>query len=162
MKKNKNPDYVRIVTWVILALVAFLPEILNDEPGIIAPLVAVLFLTIAIVRLAAKIGKKRAERQSGARSGYSAPQPPPAAGNHRPAPSRPRPAAPQPSRRQSAPVQPRPTAPAAQPVYSDRVQEENLRRDQQRRLTQLEGFLKNGIIDKAEYEKLKSRYEGRS
>lgn len=161
MKNKKGWDNKELVSLVVVVLLV-LPGILDGEPQLIAPLVFVVALTIAIVRLAAKIGKKRAEKQSGARSGYSAPQPPPAAGNHRPAPSRPRPAAPQPSRRQSAPVQPRPAAPAAQPVYSDRVQEENLRRDQQRRLTQLEGFLKNGIIDKAEYEKLKSRYEGRS
>ena len=144
MKNKKGWDNKELVSLVVVVLLV-LPGILDGEPQLIGPLVFVVALTFAIVRLAAKIGKKRVEKQSGARSAYSAPQPPPAAGNHRPAPSRPRPA-----------------APAAQPVYSDRVQEENLRRDQQRRLAQLEGFLNNGIIDKAAYEKLKSRYEGRS
>ena len=37
--------------------------------------------------------------------------------------------------------------------------EENIVRDRQRRLKQLDGFLKNGLIDKAEYMVLRSHYE---
>lgn len=48
------------------------------------------------------------------------------------------------------------TAPA---VYNERSAEELFLRDKQKRLEQLEVFLKNGIVNKAEYNLLKKRYE---
>jgi len=42
--------------------------------------------------------------------------------------------------------------------YDERAQENNFRRDQARRLAQLDAFLKNGLIEKEEYNILKSRY----
>lgn len=44
-------------------------------------------------------------------------------------------------------------------VYDDRAYERNEQRDIQRRLSQLEEFLKNGIIEKEEYRILRARYE---
>lgn len=43
--------------------------------------------------------------------------------------------------------------------YDDRVYECNEQRDIQRRLSQLDEFLKNGIIEKEEYRILRARYE---
>ena len=43
--------------------------------------------------------------------------------------------------------------------YNENSAEENFLRDKQRRIRQLDGFLKNGLIDKDEYLKLRSRYE---
>lgn len=43
--------------------------------------------------------------------------------------------------------------------YNDRAAEENFLRDKEKRLKQLEVFLKNGIIEKDEYRLLKERYE---
>ena len=48
---------------------------------------------------------------------------------------------------------------ATQIVYNENASAENFQRDRQRRIAQLDGFLKNGIIDKEEYEVLLSRYE---
>ncbi len=44
-------------------------------------------------------------------------------------------------------------------AYDDRAYERNEQRDIQRRLSQLEDFLKNGIIEKEEYNILRARYE---
>ena len=44
-------------------------------------------------------------------------------------------------------------------VYDDRAYERNEQRDIQRRLSQLDEFLKNGIIEKEEYRILRARYE---
>lgn len=43
--------------------------------------------------------------------------------------------------------------------YDDRAYERNEQRDIQRRLSQLDEFLKNGIIEKEEYRILRARYE---
>lgn len=54
------------------------------------------------------------------------------------------------------------TAPASRPkayVYDDRAYERNAERDVQRRVAQLDDFLKNGIIEKEEYLILKARYQ---
>lgn len=62
-------------------------------------------------------------------------------------------------RRQNAPK------PAERPVYTpqagynENAPAENFQRDRQRRIAQLDDFLKNGIIDKEEYKVLLSRYE---
>lgn len=44
-------------------------------------------------------------------------------------------------------------------VYDDRAYERNEQRDIERRLSQLDEFLKNGIIEKEEYRILRARYE---
>ena len=44
-------------------------------------------------------------------------------------------------------------------VYDDKAYERNEQRDIQRRLSQLDEFLKNGIIEKEEYRILRARYE---
>ena len=43
--------------------------------------------------------------------------------------------------------------------FKEYSSEENFIRDKQRRIKQLDGFLKNGLIDKAEYMVLKSHYD---
>lgn len=53
-------------------------------------------------------------------------------------------------------------ASSAPVVYNERSAEELFLRDRQKRLEQLEVFLKNGIIDKNEYILLKKRYENYS
>jgi len=45
-----------------------------------------------------------------------------------------------------------------QTEYNEHTQEESLRREKQRRLRQLDSFLKNGIIDHKEYQLLRARY----
>lgn len=70
-----------------------------------------------------------------------------------------RPAAPQrvfPPRR-SAP--PPPDMPDAACVVCDNTGEDHFAHDRAQRIAQLDDFLKNGIIDKAEYRKLRERYE---
>ena len=44
-------------------------------------------------------------------------------------------------------------------IYNEHAAEENFLRDKKRRLSQLDVFLKNGIIEKDEYRLLKERYQ---
>ena len=67
--------------------------------------------------------------------------------------------APEPDRRPNRAVPAERPAYTPQPVYNENTSGENFQRDRQRRLAQLDGFLKNGIIDKEEYKVLRSRYE---
>ena len=62
-------------------------------------------------------------------------------------------------RRQNAPKSAERPVYTPQTVYNENASAENFQRDRQRRIAQLDGFLKNGIIDKEEYEVLLSRYE---
>ena len=67
--------------------------------------------------------------------------------------------APIPERRQNRAVPAERPAYTPQPVYNENTSGENFQRDRQRRLAQLDSFLKNGIIDREEYKVLRSRYE---
>lgn len=49
-----------------------------------------------------------------------------------------------------------------QTEYNEHGQEDSLDRDHQRRIRQLDHFLKNGLIDRQEYQVLLSHYEKRS
>ena len=62
-------------------------------------------------------------------------------------------------RRQNAPKSAERPVYTPQTVYNENASAENFQRDRQRRIAQLDGFLKNGIIDKEEYKVLLSRYE---
>ena len=62
-------------------------------------------------------------------------------------------------RRQNAPKPVERPVYTPQTVYNENASAENFQRDRQRRIAQLDGFLKNGIIDKEEYKVLLSRYE---
>ena len=61
--------------------------------------------------------------------------------------------------RQNAPKSAERPVYTPQTVYNENASAENFQRDRQRRIAQLDGFLKNGIIDKEEYKVLLSRYE---
>ena len=57
------------------------------------------------------------------------------------------------------PVPPPPDMPDAACVVCDNTGEDHFAHDKAQRIAQLDDFLKNGIIDKAEYRKLLERYE---
>lgn len=57
---------------------------------------------------------------------------------------------------------PLPTAPArtfSPAIYDENLREDAAARERQRRLEQLDGFYRNGMIDREEYRKLRRRYE---
>ena len=56
-------------------------------------------------------------------------------------------------------VPPPPDMPDAACVVCDNTGEDHFAHDRAQRIAQLDDFLKNGIIDKAEYRKLRERYE---
>ena len=69
------------------------------------------------------------------------------------------------AKREKAPVEDKPMSSAgnrAPAVYNENSAEELFQRDKQKRLEQLDVFLKNGIVDKNEYNLLKKRYENYS
>ena len=57
------------------------------------------------------------------------------------------------------PVPPPPDMPDAACVVCDNTGEDHFAHDKAQRIAQLDTFLKNGIIDKTEYRKLRERYE---
>ena len=57
------------------------------------------------------------------------------------------------------PVPPPPDFPDAACVVCDNTGEDHFVHDKAQRIAQLEDFLKNGIIDKAEYRTMRDRYE---
>ncbi len=74
-----------------------------------------------------------------------------------------RPASPQSHAQRSAALPrrnaPPPDVPDAACVVCDNTGEDHFAHDKAQRIAQLEDFLKNGIIDKAEYRTLRDRYE---
>lgn len=62
-------------------------------------------------------------------------------------------------RREAQPETPQRPVYSPGAVYDENAAAANFERDRQRRLDQLQGFLKNGIIDKDEYQVLLSQYE---
>ena len=97
-------------------------------------------LIAAVVVIAVKAGKKAAQKNSAGSAPVQWTRP-------------------DNDRRQNAPKPvERPVYPP-QAVYNENASAENFQRDRQRRIAQLDGFLKNGIIDKEEYKALLSRYE---
>ena len=57
------------------------------------------------------------------------------------------------------PAAPPPDMPDAACIVCDNTGEDHFAHDKARRIAQLDDFLKNGIIDKAEYRTLRDRYE---
>lgn len=97
-------------------------------------------LIIAVVIIAVKAGKKAAQKKTAESSPVQWTRP-------------------DNDRRQNAPKPAERPVYTPQVVYNENASAENFQRDRQRRIAQLDGFLKNGIIDKEEYKVLLSRYE---
>ncbi|MGM9588392.1 MAG: hypothetical protein ACI3VA_13020 [Candidatus Limivicinus sp.] len=126
----------------ILAVIGFivLMNVISAGGGRAILFILAIALIAAVVIIAVKAGKKAAQKNSAA----SAPV---------------RWSRPDNDRRQNAPKQPERPVYTPQAVYNENASAENFQRDRQRRIAQLDGFLKNGIIDKEEYKVLLSRYE---
>ena len=130
-KNRNNGSGYRVLGLVILYLVLMLSR--SGASGRVAGIVVLLFVLGAAVAAGLSFVKNNANKGDSVRAGRRAP--------NQPQPTPPRP--------QAAPVR----------VYSDRLREEENARDREMRLRQLDDFLKNGIIDKAEYQVLRRKYE---
>ena len=125
---------------LIVAGFIILMNVISAGGGRAILFILAIALIAAVVIIAVKAGKKAAQKNSAA----SAPA---------------RWSRPDNDRRQNAPKQPERPVYTPQAVYNENASAENFQRDRQRRIAQLDGFLKNGIIDKEEYKVLLSRYE---
>lgn len=119
--------------------------------------IVIVFIIVALIKVSAQkaarrgvktIGKKlekNGERMAQAQDAPFRPAPPKSAAQRFAAPPR-----------RNAPP---PDMPDAACVVCDNTGEDHFAHDKAQRIAQLDEFLKNGIIDKAEYRTLRDRYE---
>ena len=119
--------------------------------------IVIVFIIVALIKVSAQkaarrgvktIGKKlekNGERMAQAQDAPFRPAPPKSAAQRSAAPPR-----------RNAPP---PDVPDAACVVCDNTGEDHFAHDKAQRIAQLDEFLKNGIIDKAEYRTLRDRYE---
>lgn len=119
--------------------------------------IVIVFIIVALIKVSAQkaarrgvktIGKKlekNGERMAQAQDAPFRPAPPKSAAQRFAAPPR-----------RNAPP---PDVPDAACVVCDNTGEDHFAHDKAQRIAQLDEFLKNGIIDKAEYRTLRDRYE---
>ncbi len=119
--------------------------------------IVIVFIIVALIKVSAQkaarrgvktIGKKlekNGERMAQAQDAPFRPAPPKSAAQRFAAPPR-----------RNAPP---PDVPDAACVVCDNTGEDHFAHDKAQRIAQLDDFLKNGIIDKAEYRTLRDRYE---
>lgn len=136
-KKNQSGGGKGILT-VIGAIV--LMNVISAGGGSVIWFILAIALIIAIMVIAVKAMKKAAQKNSAGSAPVQWTRP-------------------DNDRRQNAPKSAERPVYTPQTVYNENASAENFQRDRQRRIAQLDGFLKNGIIDKEEYEVLLSRYE---
>ena len=131
--------------------------------------IVIVFIIVALIKVSAQkaarrgvktIGKKlekNGERMAQAQRAPRHPLPP----DMQDAPYRPAPPKGAPQRSAAPPRRPMPPpdVPDAACVVCDNTGEDHFAHDKAQRIAQLDEFLKNGIIDKAEYRTLRDRYE---
>ncbi len=140
--------------WIFLiVLVIVLINRLADSGGRIdsVPAVFAMFI-IGIVILATIIGKSRKKHQEEIKGKSDDPRPQPKVELHRPVPSMQR-------REPAATAQRSYPKPDAYCFSCEASGEDHFVRDRNRRLAQLDDWLKNGLIDREEYRVLKRRFE---
>ena len=135
---KKNPSGGKGILTVIGAFV--LMNIISAGGGSVIWFILAIALIVAIMVIAVKAMKKAAQKNSAESAPVQWTRP-------------------DNDRRQNAPKSAERPVYTPQTVYNENASAENFQRDRQRRIAQLDGFLKNGIIDKEEYEVLLSRYE---
>ena len=133
MEQNKKKQKKKGGAWWILILLAISAVRGLDDPAEMGYVVAGL-VCLAVLALVISVAVKKAKANGGAAPVRSTPM-----------------------RGAGSTASYRP---AAVPVYTTDG-EGNSDRDRQRRREQLDGFLKNGIVDKREYDLLRARHEGR-
>ena len=126
----------------ILAVIGFivLMNVISAGGGSVIWFILAIALIIAIMVIAVKAMKKAAQKNSAGSAPVQWTRP-------------------DNDRRQNAPKSAERPVYTPQAGYNENASAENFQRDRQRRIAQLDDFLKNGIIDKEEYKVLLSRYE---
>lgn len=148
--------------WIIAAVIVFLFNVLKDSSGdsdMIIGLIAVIVVLAVIVTVVSgivKAAKKSAAKQSGDK--FSSDRAERFSAHDQNAEMFKKRSGSAFSSQTGAPA--RAAAPERK-YYDGNAENENFERDKERRLAQLDEFLKNGVIDKSEYRTLRSRYEGK-
>lgn len=142
-KKNKNgKGRARAIALIVLALLTALAR--NGVDALVIFPVIIMFAAVAVaVYSVVKAIKKQAEDRGSERTDEFM--------TRREPPER------RPMRREPLEDNPRRRDAAERPAPREMLPMDEYER--RKRIEQLDGFLKNGIIDKAEYKKLRARYE---
>ena len=135
---KKNPSGGKGILTVIGAIV--LMNVISAGGASVIWFILAIALIIAIVVIAVKAATKTAQKNSAEEAPVRWTRP-------------------DNDSRQNAPKPTERPVYTPQAGYNENASAENFQRDRQRRIAQLDDFLKNGIIDKEEYKVLLSRYE---
>lgn len=147
-KKSKN----RGSPWILLIfLVIFLINRLADSHGRVSIPVLFAIAVIGIVILTTVFGNSRRKHQEEIKGKSAEARPQPKVELHRPVPSM--------QRREPVTARREYTKPDAYCVSCELSGEDHFMRDRQRRIAQLDEWLKNGLIDRQEYLVLKRRFQ---
>ena len=148
-KKKKGGGFG---AWIVIAAIMLLVNLIGEASegelppqavAAIVPGIVILAAVIAAVKLMKKTaGKRESQSHERAQTGAAKAQPSIRLHSTHPAVSR-----------QSY------SAPDPYCVVCDQTGEDHFARDRAQRIAQLDEWLKNGLIDKAEYRELKQRYE---
>lgn len=146
--KKKTSGKGRSIALIVLAIIISFAKLSSEEFAISLVIIMLAALVLGIYAVV-KAAKKQAEDRGDERSYRSAPR----RESIEDRPLRRESLEDRPSHFRRGPLEDKPIS---------RAQREMLPMDEyerRKRIEQLEGFLKNGIIDKAEYRKLRARYE---
>lgn len=119
--------------------------------------IVIVFIIVALIKVSAQKAARRGVKTIGKELGKNGER----MAQAQDAPFRPAPPKGAPQRSAAPPRRPMPPPdmPDAACVVCDNTGEDHFAHDKAQRIAQLDDFLKNGIIDKAEYRTLRERYE---
>ena len=119
--------------------------------------IVIVFIIVALIKVSAQKAARRGVKTIGKELGKNGER----MAQAQDAPFRPAPPKGAPQRSAAPPRRPMPPPdmPDAACVVCDNTGEDHFAHDTAQRIAQLDDFLKNGIIDKAEYRTLRERYE---
>ena len=119
--------------------------------------IVIVFIIVALIKVSAQKAARRGVKTIGKELGKNGER----MAQAQDAPFRPAPPKGAPQRSAAPPRRPMPPPdmPDAACVVCDNTGEDHFAHYKAQRIAQLDGFLKNGIIDKAEYRTLRERYE---
>ncbi len=150
---NQNKNKKQGSPWVLLIfLVIFLINRLADSGGRVSIPVLFVLGIIGVVLISSIISRSQKKHQQDTEGTRDDPRPQPKVELHRPVPSMQR-------REPAAPAQRSYPKPDAYCFSCEASGEDHFVRDRNRRIAQLDEWLKNGLIDRQEYLVLKRRFQ---
>lgn len=150
-KKKSFPGFLIVI--ILMALAGVLEDLPGEAVAVVIPLVITLFIAVFVASMARAAARKaggaeaqRASARQPVRSYRAAPEPPGTRAHRSPAV------------RTGAPLRPGRDDPDAYCLVCHQTGVDHFERDKQQRLRQLDYWLSIGLIERTEYNLLRTRY----